>query len=159
MTAVDLLHIPTPWHNCVVKLGDRLVVTKSKTARNAVASGNLAGGLVQGRPGEDSGACFELWDPVSTTRAACKNDVKDRPAQVEVKMTTAKVVEAETIVCQVVDSDNDGVSGHSITVASPQSSWLRWLRRLTTWWVWSRSSAYALANNPYHQHKSQGLGA
>ncbi len=159
MTAVDLLHIPTPWHNCVVKLGDRLVVTKSKTARNAVASGTWAGGLVQGRPGEYGGAFFELWDPISTTRAACQNDANDSPAQVEVKMTTAKVVETETIIRQVDGSDRDGISGKLTKGDSPESSWLAWLRRLTTWWVWSRSSAYALANNPYHQHKSQGLGA
>ncbi len=106
-----MLRIPTPWHNCVAKLGDRLAVTKSKTARNAVASGTLTGSLVQGRPGEYSGAYFELWDPVSMARTTYQNDAQDSPAQVEVKMATAKVFETETMIRQVDGSDRDALAG------------------------------------------------
>ncbi|KAK4150285.1 Pyoverdine/dityrosine biosynthesis protein-domain-containing protein [Chaetomidium leptoderma] len=162
MTAVDLLHIPTPWHNCVVKLGDRVIVTKSKTAKNAVASGTLAGGLVQGRPGEHGGgACFELWDPASATATCSSNDAADNnPTQAEMKKTHAvEVVETEVMMRQVGDGNSDGPSGQVIKRGSLGSWWFIWLRRLTTLWLWSRLSAYAVANNPYHQHKSQGLGA
>jgi len=159
MTAVDLLHIPTPWHNCVVKLGDRVVVTKSKTARNAVASGTFAGGLVQGRPGEQGGACFELWDPVSTTTVAFPDKAEDSPVQVEVKTPMVKIVETETLISAVNGLKGDGTSGQLAKAGSPELGWFAWLRRLTAWWLWSRSSSYALSNNPYYQHKSQGLGA
>lgn len=158
MTAVDLLHIPTPWHNCVVKLGDRLIVTKSKTARNAVASGTLEGGLVQGRPGEPGGACFELRNPVFSTAAACPDDAEDK-SEVEVKTPAVQVVETEIPARPMDGSNVNGTSGQPTKPGPLNSVWVVWLRRLTAWWLWSRSSAYALANNPYHEHKSQSLGA
>ncbi|KAK4207861.1 spore wall maturation protein DIT1-like protein 2 [Rhypophila decipiens] len=167
MTTMDLLHIPTPWHNCVVRLGDRVVVTKSKTARDAVASGTLAGGLVQGgsRSGEygGGGACFELHDPMILV-AACQNACDAAAARGEAKMpTVVEVVETTetTVICHQVDGSNSegGSSGGQFAKVG-SSTWLSWLQRLTSWWVWSRSSAHAMSGNPYHpQHKSQGLGA
>ncbi|KAI2620438.1 Pyoverdine/dityrosine biosynthesis protein-domain-containing protein [Hypoxylon sp. NC1633] len=52
MTSRDLLHIPTPWHNSVVEIrgSKMLYVTKAKIAREAVAAGDMTGGLV-GKPG------------------------------------------------------------------------------------------------------------
>ncbi|KAL2127203.1 hypothetical protein VTI74DRAFT_11111 [Chaetomium olivicolor] len=49
LTSLDLLHIPTPWHNCVVQLAgsNTILVTKAKFARSALATGRLAGGLVK----------------------------------------------------------------------------------------------------------------
>lgn len=48
MTSRDLLHIPTPWHNCVVSVAGSkvLYVTKAKVVREALAEGSLLGGLI-----------------------------------------------------------------------------------------------------------------
>ncbi|KAL2158100.1 hypothetical protein VTH06DRAFT_4668 [Thermothelomyces fergusii] len=53
MTSLDLLHIPTPWHNSVVELGGSRVVlvTKAKLARAALAAGSMTGGLVGAEEG------------------------------------------------------------------------------------------------------------
>ncbi|KAL2173266.1 Pyoverdine/dityrosine biosynthesis protein-domain-containing protein [Thermothelomyces heterothallicus CBS 202.75] len=53
MTSLDLLHIPTPWHNSVVQLAgsDVILVTKAKLARAALASGSMTGGLVGAEEG------------------------------------------------------------------------------------------------------------
>jgi hypothetical protein len=47
VTSVDLLHVPTPWHGCVVEvLGhDQLYMTKSQVVRAAIASGEFEGDL------------------------------------------------------------------------------------------------------------------
>jgi hypothetical protein len=59
MTSLDLLHIPTPWHNSVVQLAgsDVVLVTKAKLARAALAAGSMTGGLVGA---EDGRAHFAL---------------------------------------------------------------------------------------------------
>ncbi len=46
--SLDMLHIPTPWHNSVVHLdgGEFILVTKAKLARAALAAGSMTGGLV-----------------------------------------------------------------------------------------------------------------
>ncbi|KAI1209608.1 Pyoverdine/dityrosine biosynthesis protein-domain-containing protein [Annulohypoxylon truncatum] len=48
MTSRDLLHIPTPWHNSVVKVvGSKvLCVTKAKVVRDALADGGMTGSLL-----------------------------------------------------------------------------------------------------------------
>ncbi|KAI2469528.1 Pyoverdine/dityrosine biosynthesis protein-domain-containing protein [Annulohypoxylon bovei var. microspora] len=48
MTSRDLLHIPTPWHNSVVKVGSSKViyVTKAKVVRDALISGEMTGSLL-----------------------------------------------------------------------------------------------------------------
>ncbi|KAI0105952.1 Pyoverdine/dityrosine biosynthesis protein-domain-containing protein [Daldinia grandis] len=47
MTSRDLLHIPTPWHNCVAKVAgsEILYVTKAKVVRESLASGEMTGKL------------------------------------------------------------------------------------------------------------------
>ncbi|KAL2260199.1 hypothetical protein VTK26DRAFT_5873 [Humicola hyalothermophila] len=59
MASLDLLHIPTPWHNSVVQLADSgvILVTKAKLARAALATGRMTGGLVKTEQGR---AFFEL---------------------------------------------------------------------------------------------------
>jgi len=44
----DMLHIPTPWHNCIVQLGgqDVFFLTKAKVVRLALVSGGVIGKLV-----------------------------------------------------------------------------------------------------------------
>lgn len=45
----DLLHIPTPWHNCVIKLEDteRFYLTKSKVVMDAISNGSYIGEWVK----------------------------------------------------------------------------------------------------------------
>lgn len=45
MTSRDLLHIPTPWHNCVVEVegSPYLLVTKASIPREAAALGAVTG--------------------------------------------------------------------------------------------------------------------
>jgi hypothetical protein len=56
----DLLHIPTPWHNCVFKFTDSpiIYVAKSKIVRDALSEGLFAGGWIEGRSG--TGGYFEI---------------------------------------------------------------------------------------------------
>ncbi|EJP61451.1 pyoverdine/dityrosine biosynthesis protein [Beauveria bassiana ARSEF 2860] len=44
----DILHVPTPWHNCVVQIDGHpsVIVTKSNIVREALASGKFRGGIV-----------------------------------------------------------------------------------------------------------------
>ncbi|CAG8983879.1 hypothetical protein HYALB_00005518 [Hymenoscyphus albidus] len=50
----DLLHIPTPWHNCTFQFMDSpiIYVVKSKIIKDALQSGLVEGGWVEGRPGK-----------------------------------------------------------------------------------------------------------
>ena len=45
----DQLHVPTPWHNCVVEMSGHanLYITKSGIARRALSSVDLSGGIVE----------------------------------------------------------------------------------------------------------------
>ncbi|VVT56276.1 uncharacterized protein SAPINGB_P004928 [Magnusiomyces paraingens] len=56
----DLLHIPTPWHNCVVDLEGKecYYVVKSKVVKDAMATQDYAGEWVEGTYGE--GGRFHL---------------------------------------------------------------------------------------------------
>lgn len=50
MSSVDLLHVPTPWHNCLVEISGHstLIMTKSNTVKTALSSGKFGGGWIQG---------------------------------------------------------------------------------------------------------------
>ncbi|RYP77596.1 hypothetical protein DL769_003369 [Monosporascus sp. CRB-8-3] len=50
MTTFDLLHVPTPWHNCLVEVTGHptLFMVKSKAVRDALSSGKFNGGWVDG---------------------------------------------------------------------------------------------------------------
>ena len=55
MRSADLLHVPTPWHNCLVEIGghSQLIMTKSITVKTALSSGQFGGGWIQGaHPGK-----------------------------------------------------------------------------------------------------------
>lgn len=53
MASEDLLHIPTPWHNCVVKIENHrtFYVVKSKVAFNAINCGDYQGEWINGGDG------------------------------------------------------------------------------------------------------------
>jgi len=44
--SVDMLQVPTPWHNCVVNMAGHstLIMTKSKVVRDALSKGSFSGG-------------------------------------------------------------------------------------------------------------------
>ncbi|KAG9233565.1 pyoverdine/dityrosine biosynthesis protein [Amylocarpus encephaloides] len=56
----DLLHIPTPWHNCMFQFADdpKVYVAKSKIINDALKAGHVGGGWVEW--GEGHGKCFEI---------------------------------------------------------------------------------------------------
>ncbi|CAR24728.1 Dit1p [Lachancea thermotolerans CBS 6340] len=56
----DLLHIPTPWHNCVIKLGDAYYLTKSKVVFEAITSGLYEGQWKEGGEQKNLGGHFVL---------------------------------------------------------------------------------------------------
>lgn len=60
MSSSDLLHVPTPWHNCLVEIAGSpdLIMTKSKIVRTALASRKYSGGWTQGSTGKEAGHFF-----------------------------------------------------------------------------------------------------
>ncbi|SCU83289.1 LAFA_0D02740g1_1 [Lachancea sp. 'fantastica'] len=56
----DLLHIPTPWHNCVIKLHDVYYLAKSKVAIDAITSGHYEGQWQDGSGEKDVGGHFVI---------------------------------------------------------------------------------------------------
>ncbi|KAH6839634.1 Pyoverdine/dityrosine biosynthesis protein-domain-containing protein [Chaetomium sp. MPI-CAGE-AT-0009] len=98
MTSLDLLHIPTPWHNSVVQLADNevILVTKSKLARAALATGNMVGGLVEAQNGrahfalERKVASVTVVSPGSTGSTA--PTVPEQPVHTEVEKRPAVTV-------------------------------------------------------------------
>ena len=50
MRSVDLLHVPTPWHNCLVEVVGHatLTMTKSNAVKAALSSGKFVGGWIPG---------------------------------------------------------------------------------------------------------------
>jgi hypothetical protein len=69
MTSLDLLHIPTPWHNSVVQLAGSgtILVTKAKLARAALSAGSMTGGLVEAQSGRAHFALERNAAPVAVT--------------------------------------------------------------------------------------------
>lgn len=90
MTSRDLLHIPTPWHNCVAKIvgSETLFVTKARVVRQALAAGELTGSL--GAQDNRLDACgavyFTLCTPIasaSATDGGTREPAKPQEAPVE----------------------------------------------------------------------------
>jgi len=77
---VDLLHVPTPWHNCVVSVAGHagLVLTKARVVRDALAGGEFRGGWVDGggEAGSEAGH-FRLRKRADHERKVEDDDVLD----------------------------------------------------------------------------------
>lgn len=45
----DHLHVPTPWHNCIVEVEGhpQLYITMSSVAQSALAAGDFTGGWIE----------------------------------------------------------------------------------------------------------------
>lgn len=76
MRPVDLLHVPTPWHNCLVEVcgHSNLIMTKSHTVRTALSSGQFGGGWIQGTHHGVAGY-FRL-QPIESTKPEIKAPLK-----------------------------------------------------------------------------------
>lgn len=59
----DLLHIPTPWHNCVIKVKneDNYFIGKSEVALKAISKGLYGGVWVAGDISAGKGGYFSIW--------------------------------------------------------------------------------------------------
>jgi hypothetical protein len=101
MTSLDLLHIPTPWHNSVVQLAgsDVILVTKAKLARAALATGNMTGGLAETEGGR---AYFSLQKKDAAVPATTVSEVVEvdgaKDSTVKVTVTVTAVQEQEAAV-------------------------------------------------------------
>lgn len=76
MRSVDLLHVPTPWHNCLVEIGgySNLIMTKSNTVKAALSSGKFRGGWIPGAHADTAGY-FRLL-PIEFMKAKIKAPLK-----------------------------------------------------------------------------------
>lgn len=65
----DLLHIPTPWHNCVIKVaGDNMhYIGKSEVVLKAIENGTYGGEWVEGDLSKGQGGYFSIWNPHDST--------------------------------------------------------------------------------------------
>lgn len=77
VTSHDLLHIPTPWHNCVAQcVGDSTIhVLKSGAVREALAARNYTGSYVEGNMETGKGGYFSLQKVINNARAP-KSEMK-----------------------------------------------------------------------------------
>lgn len=59
----DLLHIPTPWHNCVINVEgeSHYFIGKSEVAMKAIATGTYQGTWVDGDLEKGQGGYFQIW--------------------------------------------------------------------------------------------------
>lgn len=75
MVSDDLLHVPTPWHNCVVEIEGHstLYVTKSSIVREAVSSGKFK--VIQGRRSGEEEDHFHLMTTLSSFESDDQNPV------------------------------------------------------------------------------------
>ncbi|OLN84995.1 Spore wall maturation protein DIT1-like protein 2 [Colletotrichum chlorophyti] len=82
MTSRDLLHIPTPWHNCVVEVegSPYLLVTKASVPREALMLGAVTGELSY-----NSGAAFILRPRKENALATEKMVEKKEPSVIVVE--------------------------------------------------------------------------
>lgn len=90
----DLLHIPTPWHNCIVEVeGDPVVhVMKSAVAKEALANKEYSGGWIEGILEKGQGGAFSLIkSPVQNA-----DDDAERAKVVEDKLeSVAEITQVE----------------------------------------------------------------
>ncbi|KAF6841590.1 pyoverdine dityrosine biosynthesis protein [Colletotrichum plurivorum] len=89
MTSRDLLHIPTPWHNCVVEIegSPYLLVTKANIPRKAMELGAMTGGV-----SNVGGASFVLRPTKET--ASTETEEKEEPAALPEKLVAVARVQS-----------------------------------------------------------------
>jgi hypothetical protein len=153
MTSLDLLHIPTPWHNSVVQLAgsDVILVTKAKLARAALAAGNMTGGLAETEGGrayfslqkKNAAAAPTVAEVVevngtknSTVKVTVTVQAKEEEVPVKMQRRTTFSEKADAVVTAVTRRNTGSVpAGEPSWPAkgAKQGSWLgrlRWLLSL-----------------------------
>ncbi|KAK4236358.1 Pyoverdine/dityrosine biosynthesis protein-domain-containing protein [Achaetomium macrosporum] len=169
MASLDLLHIPTPWHNCVVQLAgsDVVLVTKAKLARAAVQNGGMTGGLVgvkEGRAffalrpgrsdlGEQDGsaavhaASKKKGDVVVTTESVTEEKGAPITVAVEEKHPVSGQIQRRAATCSIKQADAVMTAvvrrntGGGLSMSAAESS--RPARR-STWLGWLRRALLSL---------------
>lgn len=124
MTSLDLLHIPTPWHNSVVQLAgsDVILITKAKLARAALATGCMAGGLVKTEHGRAFFALQKRAMPTPEPEGAHESESESEA------VTEARVDDDVEL---VEDKDGDVTVTVTVTVMDKTMEKARLLSRAT----------------------------
>ncbi|KXX81376.1 Spore wall maturation protein DIT1 [Madurella mycetomatis] len=148
MTSLDLLHIPTPWHNCVVQLAgsDTILVTKAKLARKALDAGSMTGGLVktasgtvffslQRQPMPSAAVASEPEaetekDTVATVTVAKSDTGSLAPVQEKLQRCTTLSEKADAVVAAVVRRTSTGANCSASAAPTNQYTHNTWLGRL-----------------------------
>ncbi|KAJ0163896.1 Spore wall maturation protein DIT1 [Colletotrichum tanaceti] len=91
MTSRDLLHIPTPWHNCLIEVqgSPYLLVTKASVPREAMSLGTVTGEI-----STENAPCFILRPRNGSVTAVDKREEKKKSAPllvIEEKPTAALI--------------------------------------------------------------------
>ncbi|KAI1094023.1 Pyoverdine/dityrosine biosynthesis protein-domain-containing protein [Rostrohypoxylon terebratum] len=109
MISRDLLHIPTPWHNCVVKLvgTDILCVTKAKVVRDAIASDRMTGSLVKGNQIDCIPAAYYTIGPTLKERELLKKREREHEREHEREQNEHKEALTKNAPQIIVTSDKE----------------------------------------------------
>ncbi|KXH38998.1 pyoverdine/dityrosine biosynthesis protein [Colletotrichum salicis] len=95
MTSRDLLHIPTPWHNCVVEVegSPYLLVTKASVPRQAVSLGAVTGEI-----STKNAPCFVLRPKKGNPAAASRRSSEEKKEEEDEQEVAAAPVAQRPIV-------------------------------------------------------------
>jgi hypothetical protein len=107
MTSLDLLHIPTPWHNSVVQLAgsDIILVTKAKLARAALSTGSMTGGLIEAQSGRAHFALERKAALVAVTSTRPTESAATVPKQVMQTVAEKKPTVTVTVAAMAAEMD------------------------------------------------------
>ncbi|GAB1321086.1 cytochrome P450-dit2 [Madurella fahalii] len=149
MTSLDLLHIPTPWHNSVVQLAgsDTILVTKAKLARKALDVGSMTGGLAKTASGSAFFSLRRQSEPsvavassepeaeteknVAATMAVAESETSaPAPTQEKLQRRTTLSEKADAVVAAMVRRTNTGASYSASVAPTNQGAHSTWLGRL-----------------------------
>ncbi|KAI1103658.1 Pyoverdine/dityrosine biosynthesis protein-domain-containing protein [Jackrogersella minutella] len=112
MTSRDLLHIPTPWHNSMVKIvGSKVMyLTKAKVVREALAGGGMTGSLL-GRDGWHDPLAAVFFSLCTTTLG----EVEGRKREVTKQHETMHTETQAATISQKVITAKEGIASLTIS--------------------------------------------
>lgn len=89
----DILHIPTPWHNCIFQFAGSptIYVAKSKIIKDALKAGLVEGGWVEGCAGR--GGYFEICRPRLPSIDRGEAVMLEKPTPVKLEVITKPPVQ------------------------------------------------------------------
>ncbi|KAJ0334626.1 hypothetical protein COL5a_000689 [Colletotrichum fioriniae] len=119
MTSRDLLHIPTPWHNCVVEVegSPYLLVTKASIPRQAVSLG-----AVTGEVSTENAPCFVLR-PKKSGPAASNGGNEEKKGKEQEEVVVAPLAQKPVVTPAPVPTQRP-------RVAAKAKRRFDWVRRL-----------------------------